>query len=184
MNDEERKRKPLWWRVKTCLQKAMESRGIKKYKDKKKQSQFYQEHVHECHLWLSQNLHGRMTSSIMTMLEQMVENRSWKAATGLVYPKRMLDAMPWQSEYLSRHNRAPMIMTFAWAKEYKLIGGDMVWYKERWERGMVLESKREKLVWDFKFHLYKATTVRRPYLTLEDKAQERIWICNMACHQQ
>ena len=88
------------------------------------------------------------------------------------------------SEYLSRHNRAPMIMTFAWAKEYKLIRGDMVWYKERWERGMVLESKREKLVWDFKFHLYKATTVRRPYLTLEDKAQERIWICNMACHQQ
>ena len=36
VNDEERKRKPLWWRVKTCLQKAMESRGIKKIQRQKK----------------------------------------------------------------------------------------------------------------------------------------------------
>ena len=36
------------------------------------------------------------------------------------------------SEYLSRHNTALLIMTVAWAKEYKLVGGDMVWYKKRW----------------------------------------------------
>ena len=30
----------------------------------------------EYHLWLSQILHGRKTSSIMTMLEQVVETRS------------------------------------------------------------------------------------------------------------
>ena len=35
------------------------------------------------------------------------------------------------NEYFSRHNRALMIMGVAWAKEYKLVGGDMVWYKER-----------------------------------------------------
>ena len=66
--DEERERKPTWWKVKTCLQKAMESRKIEYYKTKEQQSQFYEEQEDECHLWLSQNLHGRKTSSIMTML--------------------------------------------------------------------------------------------------------------------
>ena len=32
------------------------------------------------------------------------------------------------SEYLTRHNRALMILAVAWAKEYKLIGEDTVWY--------------------------------------------------------
>ena len=66
--DEERERKPTWWKVKTCLQKAMESRKIEYCKTKEQQSQFYEEQEDECHLWLSQNLHGRKTSSIMTML--------------------------------------------------------------------------------------------------------------------
>ena len=82
--DEEREWKPTWQKVNTCLQKAMESRRIKNYKTKEQQSQFYQEQDDECHLWLSQNLHGRKSSSIMTMQEQMVETRSWKAARGLV----------------------------------------------------------------------------------------------------
>ena len=42
----------------------------------------------ECHLWLSQNLHRRKTSSIMTMLEQILETRSWKAARGFVQDGR------------------------------------------------------------------------------------------------
>ena len=73
--DEEREWKPIWQKVKTCLQKAMESRRIENYKTKEQQSQFNQEQENECHLWLSQNLHGRKTSSIMTKLEQMVETR-------------------------------------------------------------------------------------------------------------
>ena len=31
------------------------------------------------------------------------------------------------SEYLSRHNKALIIMAVARAKEYELVGGDMVW---------------------------------------------------------
>ena len=182
--------------VKTCFQKALESRRIENYKTKEQQSQFYQEQEDECHLWLSQNLHGRKTSSIMTMLEQMVETRSWKAARGLVQGGRCrvchkrnetiehLAAgckVLVNNEYLSRHNRALMIMAVAWAKEYELVGGDMVWYKGRWERGTVLENERGKLVLAFEFHLCKTTTTIRPDLILEDKAKKKIWICNMAC---
>ena len=88
------------------------------------------------------------------------------------------------SEYLMRHNRALMIMAVNWAKEYELIGNDVIWYKERWERGAVLENKRGKLVWDFEFKLRKTTTARRPDLILEDKEKKKIWICDMACPQQ
>ena len=34
------------------------------------------------------------------------------------------------SEYLSRYNRALMVMAVPWVKEYELVGGDMVLYKE------------------------------------------------------
>ena len=195
--DEEREWKPTWWKVKTYLQKAMESRRIANYKTKEQQRQFYQEKEDECHLWLSQNLHGRKTSSIMKMLEQMVETRSWKAARGLVQDGRCRvcherdETIEYlvagckvlaNSEYLSRHNRVLMIMAVAWAKEYELVGGDMIWYKEQWERGMVLENERGKLVWDFEFP--KTATARRPDLNLEDKAKKKIWICDMACPQQ
>ena len=74
--DEEREWKTTWRKVTTCLQKAMESRRIENYKIKEQQSQFCQEQEDECHLWLSQNLNGRKTSSSMTMLEQTVEIRS------------------------------------------------------------------------------------------------------------
>ena len=78
----------------------------------------------------------------------MVETRLWKAARGLVQDgcgrvchKRdetiehlvagCKDLA--NSKYLSRHNRALMVMAVAWVKQYELVGGDMVWYKERWE---------------------------------------------------
>ena len=75
-------------------------------------------------------------------------------------------------------------MAVAWAKDYELISKDAIWYSERWERGMVLENDRGKLVWDFEFHLRKTTTARRPDLILEDKEKKKIWICDMACPQQ
>ena len=80
---EEREWKRTWWKVKTCLQKAIESTRIRKYKTKEEQSQFYQEQENECHLWLSQNLQGKKTSSIMMTLELMVETKPWKAVRGL-----------------------------------------------------------------------------------------------------
>ena len=88
------------------------------------------------------------------------------------------------SEYLTRHNRALMVMAVAWAKEYHLVKNEAKSYKERWTRGHVLENAQAKLVWDFEFNLRKTTTARRPDLILEDKEKKYIWICDMACPQE
>ena len=107
----------------------------------------------------------------MTMLEQMVEIRSWKATRGLVQDGycRVSCTIEYlvagckvlaNSEYLSKHNRALIVMAAARTKEYDLVAGDVVWYKEWWERGTVLESERGKLVWYFELHLRKTATAR------------------------
>ena len=57
-------------------------------------------------------------------------------------------------------------------KEYKLVGGDVVWYKEWWEQGTLLENERGKLVQDFEFHLRKTTMERRPDVSFEEKAEK------------
>ena len=119
---------------------AMESRRIGNYKTKEQQSQFYKEQEDKRHLWLSQNLHGRKTSSIMTVREQMVKTRSWKAARGLVqdgYWRVCHDEtiehlvagckVLANTKYLLRRNRALTVMAVAWVKECKLVGGDLVW---------------------------------------------------------
>ena len=88
------------------------------------------------------------------------------------------------NEYLTRHNRALMIMTVNCTKEYKLVGDEMMWCKERWERGAVFGNDKGKLVWNFEFNLRKTTTARRSDLILEDKEKKKIWICDMACPRQ
>ena len=199
MIDEERGWKPAWRKVKTSLQNAAEAKRIEIYRTKEQSSQFYQEQEEDCHVWLSRNLHGRKASSNMTMLEQMVETKSWKVSRGLTQDRRCRVCherdetvehfvagckVLAKNEYLTRHNRVLMIMVVNWAKKYKLVGDEMVWYKERWERGVVFENDKGKLVWDFEFNLRKTTTARRPDLILEDKEKKKIWICDMACPQQ
>ena len=134
------------------------------------------------------------------MLEKMIETKVWKVARGLTCDnvkcrvcgeqeetvEHLLAGckMLAESEYTRRHNRALMILAVQWAIEHQLIDNQTKWYRERWERGHVLESKDAKLVWDFEFHLRKTTTSRRPDLTLEDKQKKTIWICDMACPQE
>ena len=77
----------------------------------------------------------------MTMLEQMVETRLWKAARGLVQdgPCRVCHERDetienlvagckvlTRSEYLSRHSKALIVMAVVWAKKYELVGGYVV----------------------------------------------------------
>ena len=77
----------------------------------------------------------------MTILEQMVETRLWKAARGLVLvgPFRVCHERDetlenlvagckvlTRSEYLSRHSKALMVMALVWAKKYELVGGDVI----------------------------------------------------------
>ena len=191
--------KATWRKIKMKLQKRTESKRIETYKIKEQQSQFYQAQEEECHVWLKQNLHGRKISSIMTMLEQMVETRAWKVARGLDQEKKCRVCKERDetiehlvagckvlanNEYLSRHNRALMIIAVAWGKELELINNEVIWYQERWNRGTVFENEQGKLIWDFEFNLRKTTTARRPDLILEDKRQKRILICDMTCPQQ
>ena len=151
----------------------MKARRTESYQAKEQQSKVYSEQDKECHLWLTQNLNPRKTAAIMTMLEQMVETRSWKQTRGLMedgrcrvcfqHSETVEHLVPGcqklaNSECLSRHNRALMILAVVWVKEHGLIGQDMVWYEQRWDRGNVFENERAKLVWDFKFHLRKTTT--------------------------
>ena len=147
----------------------------------------------------SKNLHRRKASSILSMLEQMMETRPWKVARGMIEDARCRvchghDKTVEQlvagctllsnSEYLTRHSRALTIHAVTWVKEHKLIGADTVWYKERWEQRIVLENDKGKLAWDFEFNLLKTETARRPDLILETKYEKQIWICDMACPMQ
>ena len=79
----------------------------------------------------------------MTMLEQMVETRSWKEARGLIdncrcrlYHQRSETVEHLvagctklaNNEYLTSHNRAIMILAVAWAKQQKLMDQEAIWY--------------------------------------------------------
>ena len=62
-----------------------------------------------------------------------------------------------------------MILAVAWAKQQKLIDQEATWYQQKWDRGMVLENNKTKLVWDVEFHIRKTNTKRRRNLILEIK---------------
>ena len=62
---------------------------------------------------------------------------------------------------------------------YQLIDNQTRWNTEKWERGHVVEYSIAKLVWGFEFRLRKSATPGRPHLTLEDKHNKIIWICDI-----
>ena len=76
--------KPAWKKLKEKLKKGMKKQRIDRYQRKEQKSKLYKEQEQECHVWPSQNLNPGKTAAVMTMLEQMVETRSWKEARGLM----------------------------------------------------------------------------------------------------
>ena len=117
------------------------------------QSEIYKKQDKKCNIWLEQNLTARKVLAIMSMLQQMVETRACKevkkltensqcrlckeqreTAQHLLAGCKMLAS----SEYLSRHNRALMVMAVAWEKEQNLLDQNVKWYQEKWKRGHVL----------------------------------------------
>ena len=100
------------------------------------QSEIYKKQDKKCNIWLEQKLTARKILAIMSVLQQMVENRACKevkeltensqcrlckeqreTAQHLLAGCKMLAS----SEYLSRHNRALMVMAVAWEKEQNLL---------------------------------------------------------------
>ena len=105
--------------------------------DKSQQSKLYTGQEQECHVWLSQNLNPGKTAAIMTMLEQVVETRSWREALGLtddvscrIYTQHSETVEHLvvgctklaNIEYLTSHNRELIILPVAWAKQQELVG--------------------------------------------------------------
>ena len=100
----------------------------------------------------------------MNLQEKMAETRVWKVSRGLTYADDKCGLCGEHREtvdhllagckllagnaYLTRHNRALMILAVQWTKEFELIETQTKWYSERWERGHVLENSRAKLVAD------------------------------------
>ena len=93
-------------------------------------------------MWLSQNQNPGKRAAIMTMLKQMVETRLWNEAKGLtdessyrICPQHSEtvehlvagQAKLANSENLTRHNRALMILAVAWAKQQELVGQEAIW---------------------------------------------------------
>ena len=157
--------KQIWTKVKRCLKKGVEERRREVYYQKEMQSAVYKKQDQQCNLWLKQNITPPKTASIMSVLEQMVETRAWKVTRGLTEDGKCRlcredeeeeEEEPVEhllagckkianSEYLTRHNRALMVMAVAWAKEYHLVKKEVKWYKERWTRGHALENAQAKL---------------------------------------
>ena len=75
--------KPAWKRLKEKLKKRVKNQRIEEYGIKEQASKLYRGREQKCHMWLSQNLNPGKTAANMTMLEQMVETRSWKEVRGL-----------------------------------------------------------------------------------------------------
>ena len=74
--------KVTWRAIKARLKKSDEQKR-REYLDKQMQSKIFRKQDESCNLWLRQNLTPRKTVSGMTMLEQMVETKSWKVLRGL-----------------------------------------------------------------------------------------------------
>ena len=189
-----------WEKIRDVLKKGNEMFLIEKYKQKQFQSEAFSKQETECHMWLECNLDPRKTAAIVNLQEQMVETKSWKVSRGIADGGDMCRLcgsfretihhllagcqMLAGKEYLQRHNKALMVLAVAWAKKYEIIDENIVWYKEKWEKGKVFENMKGKLVWDFEYKLRQSSSARRPDLTLEDKERKRIWICDMACPQE
>ena len=131
--------KPPWKRLKEKLKKGVKNQRVEEYGTKEQQSKLYRGQEQECHVWLSQNLNPGKTAAIMTMLEQMVETRSWKEARGLTddgscrictqHSETVEHLVAGctklaKSEYLTRHNQALMIL--AVAKQQELVGQEAI----------------------------------------------------------
>ena len=163
-------------------------KGLKKTGNQHgEQSEIFRKQDESCNLRLRQNLTPRKTASVMTVLNQMVETKSWKVSRGFAECSKfglsdeqretvehLLDGCKVfaNSEYLNRHNKALIILAISWAKEFNLVEKDMKWCKQKWCTGYVLENEQAKLVWDSEFNLRKTTTSRRPDLTVGDNEKK------------
>ena len=115
----------------------------------------------ESHRWIQYYIEPKKVAPIITVQEQMVETRAWKANRGLpvesdkcrICRQVKETVMHWFSsctkiaaaEYLKRHNNVLVILYVALGMQEGLFGKNTTWQKERWNKGTVMENDECKL---------------------------------------
>ena len=83
--------------------------------------------------------------------------------------------------YLRRHDNTLKVLAVKWVSESGLLLVNVKWYREKWERGKVLENNGKKLYWDWEHRMRNSCTARRPDLALEDTEKKMILLVDIAC---
>lgn len=79
----EKDQKPTWRAIKARLWKDVEKKRKEEYLEKQMQSEICRKQEERFNLRLKQNLPPRKTAWMMTMLEQILETKSWETSRGL-----------------------------------------------------------------------------------------------------
>ena len=133
-----RRIKGIWKKLKHLMKGMSKNCKLKKYKDKKMQSDVHEKADEESHRYLQCNIEPKKVASIIAVQEQMVKTRLWKENRGLhvksgksrIYRKAKETVMHWLSictrlaamEYLKRHNNMPMILCVTLRIQERLLG--------------------------------------------------------------
>ena len=119
----------------------------------------------------------------------MIETRAWKIIRGLIAEdmcrlcgeqretvQHLLSGCKKLAgtECLRRHDNTLKVLAVKWASESGLLPENVKWYRDKCERGKVLENNGKKLYWDWEHRMRNSCTVRRPDLTLEDTEKKMI----------
>ena len=115
-----------------------ENYKLKKYKDKKMQSDGHEKADEESHRYLQCNIEPKKVASIIAVQKQIVKTRLWKGNRGLhvksgksrICRKAKKTVMHWllvctrlaAMIYLKRHNNMPMILCVTLRIQERLLG--------------------------------------------------------------
>jgi hypothetical protein len=187
----------VWKRLRQCMKAKRTEHRVKRYGEKPLQSDVFKRMAHTDFQWMECNNDPKKVAAIINMQEQMVETAGWKTNRGLPVASDLCrlcndkkeTVYHWISgcrkmaatEYTRRHDNALKILSVEWCKVEGLLGADVTWYKEKWERGHILENETRKLCWDFEYSMRFSSTCRRPDLTIEYKDLNLIYLVDMAC---
>ena len=95
------------------------------------QNEMYKKQDKKCNIWLEQNFKPRRTSTIKSVIEQMIETRAWRNVRGLTENSqhRLFKEqeetvqhfsagckMLARSKYLTKNHKALMVMAVVWEK--------------------------------------------------------------------
>jgi hypothetical protein len=187
----------VWERLRRQMKAKTKEHRICTYSKKRMQSEVYLKLREPDFKWMECNNNPKKVAAIINLQEQMVETAGWKVNRGLpvasdrcrLCKEKLETVYHWISgckklagnEYARRHDKALKILCVEWCKVEGLLNEETVWYKEKWERGHVLETVDRKFCWDFEYGMSTTSTHRRPDVTLEYKDQKIIYLVDMAC---